>query len=197
MTSNISIISWDIIIRENKYINTKKVSKTDEHSFCTLVDTPLTQSQNVTLGICMEKLFNDVVEKNTNMKDISESASKKGERQKDHIWLDEANRSVIYAEQKNNINLDTEKSVSTETKVAEIAKKYPDYTISAYIFAARYLSASEPLAKRIIQTKYKNTKVIGVNEYLALFNLPPFENYDVYKQVIQNVVETKFDSCNE
>lgn len=190
-------MNWDKIISENKYINTKKESCKDEHSFCTLVDLPLTQSQNISLGNCMEKLFHDAIEKNTNRKDISGSASKKGERQKDHIWLDEEKRSIIYAEQKNNINLDTEKSVSTETKVAEVAKKYPEYTISAYILAARYLSASEPLAKKIIQTKYKNTKVIGVNDYLALFGLPAFKDYDAYKSVIHKVVQTKFGDVSE
>lgn len=189
-------MNWNTLIADNKYINTTKVSCKDEHSFCTLVDVPMTQSQNISLGICMEKLFHDAIGKNTKLKNISESASTKGERQKDHIWLDEQRRVIIYAEQKNNINLDTEKSVSTEVKVAEVAKKYPDYTISAYILAARYLSASEPLAKKIIQSKYKNTKVVGVNDYLALFGLPPFESYDAYKRVILTVVQTKFEGMS-
>lgn len=189
-----STIDWDGLIGENMYINKKKESCKDEHSFCTLVDVSLTQSQNITLGICMEKLIHDVIAKYTCMTDISERASKKGERQTDHIWLNKETQEIIYAEQKNNINLDTEKCVSTETKVVELAAKYPGYKVSSYILATRYLSIFEPLAQKIILLKYRHAKVIGINDYLSLFGLHPFEDYDSYKRVINNIVKTKFVS---
>ena len=194
--NTIEVIDWTKIIAENEYISKKQDSAKDEHSFCTLVDKPLTQSQNIMLGSCMENLFYDTIRKTKiSMQDMSgrgEGKQKKGEKQKDHIWLDVEKREIIYAEQKNNINLDTEKSVSTEKKVAEIANKYPDYKITPLILAARYLSSVEPIAEKIIARKYKNTQVIGVNEYLALFGLPGFANYDEYKAVIKAVVQMKF-----
>ena len=59
------------VIRGNSYINTKKITAPSVHSFCTLVeDRVLTQSQNITLGNCMEPFFIDVVRKNENWKDI-------------------------------------------------------------------------------------------------------------------------------
>jgi hypothetical protein len=191
--SVINSVSWDDLICKNKYINKHKKSKSDIHSFCSLVNRPLTQSQNVTLGICMEQIFKDYIANNTVLKDISQNGShKKGERQKDHMWLNESKKEIIYAEQKNNINLDTEKSLSTQEKVLEISKKYPEHKISAYILATRYLHSSEADASRIIKAKYKNTKVIGVNEYLELFGLTPIADYDSYKKVIMKIVQAKF-----
>ncbi len=159
-----------------------------------MIDTPLSQSQNIKLGICMEKLFEDIVSKNTNWKNINEG-NKKGEHQTDHLWVS-GNR-LIYVEQKNNINLDTEKTIKTESKVKEVIEKYSgDHKVEGYILATRYLSIEEDIAKTIIKTKYKNIPVIGVNEYLKLFGLKPIDTYDTYKSIINDVIKTKFTLTN-
>jgi ribosomal protein L30/L7E len=189
-------VDWSNVIKTNNYINekeTEKVSK-DKHSFCSLIDTPLSQSQNIKLGICMEKLFEDIVSKNTEWKNINEG-NKKGEHQTDHLW-GSGNR-IVYVEQKNNINLDTEKTIKTESKVKEVIEKYSgDYKVEGYILATRYLSVEEDIAKTIIKTKYKNIPVIGVNEYLKLFGLKPIDTYDTYKSIINDVIKTKFTVTN-
>lgn len=192
---------WIKLISENAYIKSKKQSCSDPHSYCTLVSRPLTQSQNIMLGTCMERLFNDAVGKHAaGWQDASKKFLKKGDRQKDHIWVHEDLRKIIYAEQKNNINLDTEKSVSTKKKVEEVSKQYEGYEIICCILAARYLTASEPLAQSIIKTKYQDIMVLGINDYFDLFELShlKFETYDAYKKVILKVVDTKFttDVCS-
>ena len=194
-------VDWSDVIKTNNYINekeTEKVSK-DKHSFCSLIDTPLSQSQNIKLGICMEKLFEDIVTKNTEWKNINEG-NKKGEHQTDHLWVSGASVSgnrLVYVEQKNNINLDTEKTIKTESKVKEVIEKYSgDYNVEGYILATRYLSVEEDIAKTIIKTKYKNIPVIGVNEYLKLFGLKPIDTYDTYKSIINDVIKTKFTLTN-
>jgi hypothetical protein len=192
---------WSKLIDQNKYLNEKKTSCSDQHSYCTLVDRPLTQSQYITLGTCMERLFNDAIRNHTTgWRDASKDILKKGDKQKDHIWINDALRKIIYAEQKNNINLDTEKSVSTKKKVEEIVKQYEGYEIVSCILAARYLHASEPIAQSIINRKYKDIQVLGVNDYFTLFGVDAllFPDYDAYKNVISRVVDAKFhmDSCS-
>lgn len=186
-----SVDHWYSIITSNEYISKKKESVKDPHSFCALVDRPLTQSQNITLGNCMEHLFHDIIAKNTQWKDMSETRTKKGEHQTDHLWLNEETREIIYAEQKNNIKLDTEKTIKTESKIAEVVLKHPDYTVKSFILAARYLDTNEPLAQELVR-KYKTTTIIGINQYLSMFGLSGFPDYETYKLVIRKVVDTKF-----
>ena len=186
-------VDWGDVIKSNSYINEKETEKSskDKHSFCSLVDVPLSQSQNIKLGICMENLFDDIVLKNTEWKNINEG-NKKGEHQTDHLWLKDDR--LIYVEQKNNINLDTEKTIKTESKVKEVIDKYLilGYKVEGYILATRYLSCEEDIAKSIIKTKYKNIPVIGVNEYLKIFGLKQISDYDTYKSIINDVIKTKF-----
>lgn len=113
------------------------------------------------------------------------------------MYINEKEKTIIYCEQKNNINLDTEKSVETKKKVKlmreQIKRNYPDYTIECYIFAARYLSKDETVAKDIIKRKYKDIDVIGVNDFLKLFNITPIKDYNMYKKIIHDICVRKFN----
>ena len=186
------------VIRENSYINVKKVTAPSVHSFCTLVeDRVLTQSQNITLGNCMEPFFIDVVRKNENWKDIRATilAEEGKENQTDHMWLNEATKTIVYGEQKNNLELDSEKAPATETKIeritANLKKKFPGYTIVPLLLASRYLSKDEPLCK-VAARRFTRTDVMAVNDYLALFNIAPFLDYAEYKKVITAICVAKF-----
>jgi hypothetical protein len=139
----------------------------------------------------MEHLFRDAAATNkTGWTSIAEK-NKKGEHQKDHIWVHEPTKRIIYAEQKNNITLDTEKSKKTAEKINEVAALYPGYTLTPYLLAARYLSKDEDLVKQRA-SKFPGISIIGVNDFLALFGLTQFKDYDAYKAVIAQVVQTKF-----
>jgi len=184
-------MDWSTIISKNAYIQERTASCVDEHSFCYLVHRPLSQSENIKLGIAMEHLFRDAAATNkTGWTSLSEK-NKKGEHQKDHIWVHEPTKRIIYAEQKNNITLDTEKSKKTTEKINEVAASYPDYTLTPYLLAARYLSKNEELVKQRA-SKFPGINILGVNDFLSLFDLPNFQDYDEYKGVIETVVKTKF-----
>lgn len=184
-------MDWSSIISKNAYIQERTASCVDEHSFCYLVNRPLSQSENIRLGVAMEHLFRDAAATNkTGWTSLSEK-NKKGEHQKDHIWVHEPTKRIIYAEQKNNITLDTEKSKKTTEKIKEVAASYPDYTLTPYLLAARYLSKDEDIVKQRA-SKFPGISIIGVNDFLALFDLPQFQDYDQYKAVIETVVKTKF-----
>jgi hypothetical protein len=101
------------VIKKNSYINKVVQSKKDVHSFGSLVSIPLTQSQNIMLGSCMEKLFADFVVSN-GIQSIRKK-TKKGDKETDHLYI--LNKQIIYCEQKNNLNLDTEKGPATRKKV--------------------------------------------------------------------------------
>ena len=180
------------VIKKNTYINKVVQSKKDVHSFGSLVSIPLTQSQNIMLGSCMEKLFADFVVSN-NIQSIRKK-TKKGDKETDHLYI--LNKQIIYCEQKNNLNLDTEKGPATRKKVQammeQINKDYPEYEIKSYILASRYLSNEETIAKSIIRRKYSDVNVLGVNEFLKLFDIEPIEDYDMYKKIIHEICVRKF-----
>jgi hypothetical protein len=189
-------MNWTSIIRRNSYINDLFIPKEDPHSFGYLVKRKLKQGQNIALGTCMEYLFRDAIAENqTGWKSGAEKI-KRGEHQKDHIWVHEDTKRIIYAEQKNNITLDTEKCKKTIEKINEVASAYPGYSLTPYLLAARYLSKDE----RIINQrsgKFPDITIIGVNDFLTLFDLPTFEDYDAYKEVIEQVVTAKFGDEEE
>jgi len=187
---------YEEIIKTNTYINQRSESKSDVHSFTTLASDRLTQSQNIQLGISMESFLSDAVKSNTKGWVSIRTKTKKGEKETDHLYANHAAKQLIYCEQKDNINLDTEKSRTTKTKVQEITAKlqkdYPDYDVKGHILAARYLDASEDIATSIIARKYSDVSVIGVNGFLAMFGLPLIENYDIYKKIIAAICKRKF-----
>lgn len=180
------------IIKKNSYINKVVVSKKDIHSFGNLVSIPLTQSQNIVLGSCVEKMFVDYIV-SKGIKSIRKK-TKKGDKETDHLYI--FNNQIIYCEQKNNLNLDTEKGPATRKKVQamieQIKKEYPEYEIKSYILATRYLSKEEPIAKSIIRRKYSDVDVLGVNDFLKLFSIDPIEDYDMYKKIIYEICMRKF-----
>ena len=138
------------------------------------------------------KLFADFVVSN-NIQSIRKK-TKKGDKETDHLYI--LNKQIIYCEQKNNLNLDTEKGPATRKKVQammeQINKDYPEYEIKSYILASRYLSNEETIAKSIIRRKYSDVNVLGVNEFLKLFDIEPIEDYDMYKKIIHEICVRKF-----
>lgn len=191
-------VDFNTIVSENAYINTMTLSATSVHSFRTLVtDRILTQSQNIILGNCMEPFFNDAVRKNKNWTDIRATilADEGKENQTDHMWLNEAKKTIVYGEQKNNLELDSEKAPATEAKIERITtnlkKKFPGYTIVPLLLASRYLSKDEALCKTASR-RFTRTDVMGVNDYLALFNISPFLDYAEYKKIITAICVAKF-----
>ena len=142
----------------------------------------------------MQHFFKDYVISN-NVKSISKK-TETGQKETDHLYINEKSKMIWYFEQKNNINLDTEKAPETRKKVQtmfeQIKKDYPDYTIELYIFAARYLSKDEEIAKDIIKKKYSDVNVVCVNEFLKLFDIEPIEDYDMYKKIIHEICVRKF-----
>ncbi len=188
-------VDYFAIARNNKFINQKKESACDVHSFCSLLDKPLTQSQNIVLGHCIEHLVSDIVLSNPAWVSIK-LPNEKGKKETDHLYMNAEKKIIMYGEQKNNINLDTEKSKSTAEKLpiitAELRTKYPDYTVECHILAARYLRKKEEIAEKLIRSKYSSTSVLGLNDFLERFDLAAITDYAEYKKLISCIVDLKF-----
>jgi hypothetical protein len=192
-----NIPDFQSIINSNPYINDRTETKVDPHSFNSLISNAraLNQSQNIKLGTATENLFRDTVSKHGGGFEPIELGIVEGQSQKDQCFKNDTKKTVAYFEQKNNLNLDTEKRPATISKVKkvseELRQKFPDHTVVGGVFAARYLSSSEPLAASIIKT-YAGVQVYGVNEFLGVFNIAPFSSYDDYVKVILKCCDAKF-----
>lgn len=194
---NNTLLELSLIIENNSYIkNCKSNKKKDIDSLSYLIIRELSQSDCIKLGNGLEKIFYDIVLTYTKLKDIKPK-NKKGKKEKDHLFCDETNKIIYYAEFKSNINLDTEKSKSTYEKclniVRELEKKYPNYTIEWGLIGCRYIN------NITIPTKLKNKynriekNLYGINDYLNLLNINIHFTFNNYCKFLNKLANTMFE----
>ena len=189
-------------IEENEYVsNCVSNEKKDFNSLSYLIDKDkkLSQSDCIKMGHGIENVFTDIIlsksgKKLTNIK----RKNTKGKKETDHLFLDEENKTIYYAELKSNLNLDTEKCKSTSEKCILIEKElneiYDGYNVNMYLLGLRYYEKS--LIPKTISKKYENihTNVIGVNEYFDLLNIDyQFKDEEEYKQFLNFMAFKLFD----
>jgi hypothetical protein len=178
------------IINNNIYIKNCISNKNkDINSISYLIDYKLSQSDCIKLGIGLEKILQDfILIQNVNLINIKQK-NKKGDKEKDHLFIDNNNKIIYYAELKSNLNLDTEKSKSTCNKCLDIKKelceKYKDYKINMFLVSLRHY-AKEIIPHNICNRYINlNDKLVGINEYLnALSILIKFNNENEYKLLL-------------
>ena len=135
--SNISSIKQTI--DGNIYIkNSASNKKKDINSLSYLIDKiQLSQSDCIKLGTGLEKILSDLILDNNKLLINIKSKNIKGVKEKDHLFKDDANKIIYYAEIKSNLNLDTEKCKSTSKKCIDIFNElteiYPGYIINMFL----------------------------------------------------------------
>ncbi len=188
------------IVNENAYVNSCVSNKTkDYNSLSYLIDRDLSQSDCIKLGTGIEQVLKDVVaKKNPNLKNIKPK-NKKGQKERDHLFEDEASKTIYYAELKSNLNLDTEKCKSTSNKCSqileELKQEYPEHTIKMYLLGIRYYEKA--LIPKIINNKYLciQENVLGVNDYLREMNTNVcFQDEKMYKEFLNHLADKMFEN---
>jgi len=169
-------------INNNKYLNTKQKIQShnnESRSLSSLIKEPLNQSCKIRMGIGLESVLLDYIVKNNNNLESIKTKNIKGSKEKDHLFRDDVNKIIYYAEIKSNLMLDSEKTPSTRKKVSEIidelSAEHEGYKIVGNLVVLRYTSVDK--IPHDIINKYTNTKVVGINDYLSLLGVPVIENY--------------------
>lgn len=171
----------------------KKCKNTNSLSY--LIDIKLTQSECIKMGIALEKYLAHIIENYTNFSNIKEKNTK-GKKEKDHLFINEKEKLIIYAEIKSNLDLDTEKAPKTVSKCLEIVEelkgKYKDYEIKWCLLGARYYNKKK-IPKNIIK-KYNSIQdnLFGVNDYFELCNIKFKFTFRTYKELINDIAKTAF-----
>lgn len=185
-----------ILISNCEYIQQCSSNKSkDICSLSSLIKMPLSQSDCIKLGIGCEKLFCDIILKNTNCTNIKRK-NKKGQKETDHLFCDEEKKVIYYAELKANINLDTEKSKSTYQKclqiVDELKEEYPGYEIKWCLLAFRFIDYEK--IPPLIQKKYTEIKdnLFGINQYLKLLNIDLEFSEETYSSLLNQIADAMF-----
>jgi len=199
ITTKITDDEMDDMINHCKYITECVSNKNkDENSLSYLVDSiVLSQSDCIKLGTGFEKLLAEIVTKYTNYSNIKPK-NEKGNKEKDHLFMDETHKIVYYAELKANLNLDTEKSKSTYQKCQQIVNELRDmftgYTIKWCLLGYRYTS-KEKMSK-VINSKYSEIKdnVFGINDYLQMLCIPYRFTEEKYKDYINKIAVKMFSN---
>lgn len=181
------------IILNNNYVKNCISSKIkNENSLSYLINKPLSQSECIKLGICVEKVIEDIISEYTNYVNINKHSN--SNKQRDHIFLDNINKRIYYAELKGNLYLDTEKTKSTCIKctdiVNEIYLEYPGYTVHWCLLGYRYINNSE-IPNRI-KNKYLmiENNLYGINDYFKMLNIKYEFNMENYKIFLNNIVNS-------
>lgn len=185
-------------MENNKYVSTcTSNKKKDINSLSYLVDIPLSQSDCIKLGTGLERILKDFIIYNSELEDIRPKIAIKGKKEKDHLFKNEKKKTIIYAEIKGNLNLDTEKSPATYNKCRDIENElktmYTDYNIKMYLVNVRYYTKNAMPIN--IKNKFKSIidNLLGVNEYLNVLELnDTFINENDYKIFINLLAELMF-----
>jgi len=193
--------NFKTIMKNNIYIkNCKSNVKKDDDSLSSLIKRQLSQSDCIKLGTGVEKVFYDIIIQNTNFIDVKPKNSK-GNKERDHLFCDEHNKIIYYAEFKSNINLDTEKSVSTYNKclyiVKELQEKYVGYTIKWALVACRYINNKYIPEK--LKNKYRciENNLFGINDYLKLLKIyDDCFTIETYIDFLNEMADNMFTSYN-
>ena len=159
------------------YINSIDNNKNrDFNSLSFLIKKTLSQSECIKLGIAIEKILRDIIlTKNSSLTNIK-TKNIKGEKEKDHLFKDEVNKIIYYAEIKSNLNLDTEKSISTINKCIDIKTElqslYNDFEVKMFLVGIRYCNID--IIPSNIRKKYNkiDSNLCGINEYFSALNIP-------------------------
>lgn len=165
--------------------------KKDINSMKFMIERNLTQSQSIRLGTELENLFRDYILGQTSMLSMNRKCKKK---ECDHLFMDD--NIIYYAELKCNLNLDSEKSVSTYKKCQhikdELHSMYPNYEIRMFLVSLRFYT--KELIPKNIQNKYKSIgeNLCGISDYLNQLGLDGFVDETEYKTFINEFVETIF-----
>lgn len=188
------------IITNNKYVkNCKSNKKKDKNSLSYLFKTNLSQSDCIKTGICLETIITDLIlSQNKNLINIKEKNSK-GLKECDHLFQDNINNIIYYAELKSNLNLDTEKCKSTinkcidNLKTLELKYKDTDYKVKMFLVSLRFTSKNNIPSN--IKNKYVKIdyNLVGINEYLEnLLNVKLYFNDETYKEFINILINKMF-----
>ena len=181
----------------------KKETNGDEYSMNYLYEKEikkiceLGQSDYIQIGNQIENFMRDIIVSLSSFKNIKEK-TKKGEKEIDHLFLDETNGVIIGAEIKTNLYLDTEKTVVTMNKCNDnlliLQEKHVDSKCNMYLVTPRYYT--NKIIPKILLHKFEKMgdKLLGINEYLELFGIPPlFNNEKEYKTFINRFIIKSYD----
>ncbi len=189
------------IIKNNKYIQSNNINKSnnttsgkDFNSLIYLINRNISQSNCIKLGIAMESILRDIIlSKNKDLVNIK-PLNEKDKKEKDHLFMDDINKIIYYAEVKSNLNLDTEKSKSTINKCiqikSELEQQYQGYIIKMYLLGLRYYN--KDIMPNNIRKKYVSIdeNVISVNEYFKNLNVDiTFKTEEEYIELLNYVVD--------
>jgi hypothetical protein len=186
------------IISNNTYVKNCKTNKEkDINSISYLLDPKLNMSQSdcIKFGIGLEHVIKDIILLyNQNLISIKEP-NKKGQKEKDHLFMDCHKRIIYYSEIKSNINLDTEKSLATYEKCLynkkNIEKKYPDYKVIMFLTSVRYYT--NEIIPNTISNKYSKIidSLLGINEYYKALSVPIYYNNEDEFKIFLNLLANK------
>lgn len=161
------------MIKKNEYISKySKNNKRNKDSLSYLVDDSVKMSQSdcIKLGLCVEKVLSDIIqEKNPALENIRPS-NEKGKHERDHLFIDENNKTIVYSELKSNLCLDTEKCKATvmkcKTVSEELKKEYPGYYLKWCLLGLRYTESNQIHPNIMNKFSCIKDNVFGVNQYL-------------------------------
>lgn len=184
------------MIKKNNYINKySKNNKKNKDSLSYLVDTSIKMSQSdcIKLGICVEKVLTDIIQEKNPLLENARPVNEKGKHERDHLFVNESKKTVIYSELKSNLCLDTEKCKATVNKckiiAEELVKEYPGYSLKWCLLGLRYTESSE--IHKNIMNKYIGIKenVMGVNEYFDCLGINMRFSQEEWKLFINEIAK--------
>ena len=148
---------------------------------------PSTQSLNIKFGRAFETWFETAVKLGDNNFVIMPAGVwSEINKDLDLIFRDDVKKVIYYLELKLNINLDTEKIVSTYEKVKHITRyleqKYPNYKIDSAVLTWGTFNLEDLTAQsKLKKAKEYNVNVVDPSTFFQIVGMPMSKNaYETY-----------------
>lgn len=192
----ISIDELCDLVTNNLYVQKCRSNKSkDYESLSYIIKRQMSQSDCIKLGNGIEKLLSDFILKNSTLKNIKKK-NVKGQKECDHLFIDDDNKIVYYAELKTNINLDTEKYKATCEKcilnVQDLEKEYPEHTIKWCLLACRHLTNEKIDTAMIHKYKKISNNFFGINDYLKMLCIDKLFTDETYTAFVNMAADKMF-----
>jgi len=140
------------------------------NSVCSQLDLPSSQSRLSQLGFKTEKTINQYINTHNHIIDMKNIHSKIGSHQVDVIF--ESNNIIYYFESKNNMKLDTEKSIKSKDKLIYI-RKFLKQKYKSKIIICKFLNMWTYNSDNMnyIKSPINKSDVYGYVDFFNIFDI--------------------------
>lgn len=192
------LIYQNILCNNINSITINHSSSNSNSSLSSRLELPSSQSIASQLGFKTENSINEYINTHSGISNLKQMYPKIGKHQVDVLF--KFHNTIYYFESKNNLNLDTEKTIRSNEKIKNI-KKYLTKEFSSYRVVCKYLNMWIYGSNNLIFKSGRMNKkdIYGYSDFFNIFGVKVTKNEfsKLQKRVKKQIHCINFEDINE